>query len=253
MEIRVKNNLSLGIYVPGNYKVERLAFNPVSMIYSNKNCSVFVGYAQDEELMKRCRNGMVAVKIMRVLSTQQHVDAFYQEISLMNFFVGKPNIVQLVGFSAAPYQILTDYYALGSLEHVILKKKEIVACKQLMLRFCLQISGAIRLMHENGFAHADIKAMNVFIDRDGRGALQCYLGDFGLTRVLEDTHLVVKSYQLLNLKGLTIPYAAPEVLRSFRAREAGGWNFLKADIYSLGILLFEIINWKPIWKKEGRN
>ena len=179
----------------------------------------------------------------------------------MYYFRGKPNIAQLVGFCDSPYQVLTDYYSLGSLAQALLLDSRVIEpCKLIAIQFSLQISGALEQMHQNGFSHSDIKALNVFVDRDrdrdhGDG-LQCYLGDFGLAQILDDTHLVVKSYRVLNRKGLTAAYAAPEMLKRFRGSggenaSEGDWkagDFLRADIHSLGVLLYEIVCCLVAWK-----
>jgi serine/threonine protein kinase len=124
-----------------------------------------------------------------------------------------------------------------------------------LLSFGLQIGGAIALMHEKGFAHSDIKALNVFVDRDYWGKLQCYLGDFGLAQILDDSHLIVKAYRVFNIKGLTIPYAAPEVLQRFRSLDPAQINlswkagdFQQADVYSYAVLLYEIVNCVYAWE-----
>jgi serine/threonine protein kinase len=112
-------------------------------------------------------------------------------------------------------------------------------------------------MHANGFAHADIKALNVFVDRDANGDLQCYLGDFGLSQILDDSHLVVKAMRIFNIKGFTMGYAAPELLKRFKekydesnAAAHSKWtaeDFKRVDVFALGILLWEIVNCKNAW------
>jgi serine/threonine protein kinase len=172
----------------------------------------------------------------------------------MYFFLGKPNFVQLVGFCNAPYQILTDFYSLGNLKQCLIGNRLIVPSKQLIHSFALQISGALALMHSSGFAHADIKAMNVFVDRDARGKFKCYLGDFGLAQILDDSHLVVKVHKIFNAKGLTVAYAAPELMLRLRSRDPGyviaGWKpegFKRSDVYSLSILFYELLNCLAAW------
>jgi serine/threonine protein kinase len=128
--------------------------------------------------------------------------------------VGKPNFVQLIGFSDSPHRIITDYYSLGNLERALLRKRVVLSSKRISINFSLQISRALALR----FAHADIKAMNVLVDRGDYGEYQCFIGDFGLAQVLDDTHLVVKAYRVFNLKGLTAVYAAPEVLERLKLK-----------------------------------
>jgi hypothetical protein len=244
-----------GLYVPGHYllNANTAIYQPIKQIYFNKNCEVLSAQALDRDLRKRCRNGTIAVKMMQKINSY-FVESFYQEISILYFFVGKPNIVQLVGFCNSPYQIMTDFYSLGNLEESLLCRCFIMPTKKVILSFSKQIAGALALIHSNGFAHSDIKALNVFVDRDDSGDLQCYLGDFGVAQILDDSHLVVKAYRVLNLKGLTIPYAAPEVLRRFntkdQAQATAGWHagdFQRADAYAFGVLMYEILNCTTAW------
>jgi hypothetical protein len=258
MSRTIVNSKHRGLYVPGNYLLDthNMLYKPQRLIYANVGCDVHCALALDAELQKRCRNERIAVKILKKLNSFS-AEAFYQEVSIMYFFVGKPNFVQLVGFCNAPYQILTDYYAFGSLEQCLIKNRLITHSKHVIVSFAVQICRAIQLMHSSGFAHADIKAMNIFVDIDNNtGDFHCYLGDFGLSQVLDDAHLQVKAYRVLNTKGLTVPYAAPEILLCFRAKNtvAGGLDgghsldFKRSDVYSLGILMFEIANGSLAWK-----
>ena len=77
-----------------------------------------------------------------------------QEVSIMYYFVGEPNFVQLVGFCNLPYQVLTDYYSLGNLTEALLNKDKatIQPTRRIIMGFLQQISGALALMHRSGFA-----------------------------------------------------------------------------------------------------
>jgi serine/threonine protein kinase len=58
------------------------------------------------------------------------------------------------------------------------------------------------------------------------------------------------------MKGLTVPYASPELIRRFRknigeGEAVHGWSagdFYRADVYALGILLFEIFQGIYAWE-----
>jgi serine/threonine protein kinase len=64
----------------------------------------------------------------------------------------------------------------------------------------------------------------------------------------------VKAYRVLNAKGLTVAYAAPEILQRFRpsyqTKKTSDWmasDFKTADVYALGVLLYEILNCTAAW------
>jgi serine/threonine protein kinase len=129
---------------------------------------------------------------------------------------------------------------------------KITSSKKLIQSFAMQISGALNEMHAADFSHSDLKPQNVFVDKnDKNGEYQCYLGDFGLAKILDEGRLTVKAYQVHNVKGLTIAYAAPEFIERYRrgkvTRLLEKEDYLRADVYSLGIMLFELAVCSVVW------
>jgi len=91
-----------------------------------------------------------------------------------------------------------------------------------------RLARAIHHAHERGILHRDLKPANVLLALDG----QPKLADFGLARFLEKDSDITRTIAILG----TPAYMAPE-LASGRAREAT----LHADVYSLGVILFECL------------
>jgi DNA-binding beta-propeller fold protein YncE/ABC-type branched-subunit amino acid transport system substrate-binding protein len=98
------------------------------------------------------------------------------------------------------------------------------------VRLVAQIADALDAAHERGLVHRDVKPSNVLID--GRGHV--YLADFGLSRRLAEQAPVAEPGQSLG----TVDYVAPEQIRG---EELDG----RADLYSLGCLLFECLAGRP--------
>lgn len=88
-----------------------------------------------------------------------------------------------------------------------------------------QLLDAIHYAHQNGVVHRDLKPENVMITSDGRVKIM----DFGLA-VLDDKHSQTKDNQIMG----TLAYFAPE-----QAKGGKGVD-LRADIYALGVILFEL-------------
>eukprot|EP00928_Gymnodinium_smaydae_P070891 TRINITY_DN54633_c0_g1_i1.p1 TRINITY_DN54633_c0_g1~~TRINITY_DN54633_c0_g1_i1.p1 ORF type:complete len:454 (+),score=98.61 TRINITY_DN54633_c0_g1_i1:76-1362(+) len=86
-----------------------------------------------------------------------------------------------------------------------------------------QVADAVRYVHAQKMVHRDIKSRNIFLCRTGRALL----GDFGLVRLLEST------CELAHTRVGTPYYLSPEIIRK------QPYNY-KTDIWSLGVLLYEM-------------
>lgn len=106
-----------------------------------------------------------------------------------------------------------------------------VAC-----RFAIQLAEALEHAHTQGVMHRDVKPSNVLIELDGT----CRLSDFGLAREMGTASLT----QTGELVG-TPYYSAPEQIAGKRM----GLD-LRADIFSLGVTLYELICLKAPFQGE---
>ncbi len=106
-----------------------------------------------------------------------------------------------------------------------------------------QIAGALDAAHARGLVHGDVKPSNVLIapGEGPRGSDHVYLADFGLTRRLSESEARTPGIdQLLG----TIAYVAPEQIRGERVDG-------RADVYSLGCLLYECLAGAPPFPHES--
>lgn len=98
-----------------------------------------------------------------------------------------------------------------------------------------QIAGALDAAHRRGLVHRDVKPGNILLDEQGNA----YLSDFGLIKRSHVDTGLTKTGQFMG----SIEYCAPEQIRG---DEVDG----RADIYSLGCVLFEAIAGRPPFERD---
>lgn len=105
------------------------------------------------------------------------------------------------------------------------------------LRLFEQVCDAVAYAHRHLVVHRDLKPANILVDADGRVRLL----DFGIAKLLgEDAPALTQTASLL----LTPAYSAPEQI-------SGGPITTAADVYALGLLLFELLAGCRPWPQTG--
>ncbi|CAM9947140.1 unnamed protein product [Ectocarpus sp. 12 AP-2014] len=113
--------------------------------------------------------------------------------------------------------IIMDYAEGGDLGDYLMKQNGRLRDEELICDWFVQMTSALRYIHEKNVLHRDLKPMNVFLT--GSGTIK--LGDFGIAKVLECTADMART------RIGTLVYMAPEVM----GVEPYGH---KADMWSLG-------------------
>ncbi|CAN0324950.1 unnamed protein product, partial [Ectocarpus fasciculatus] len=119
--------------------------------------------------------------------------------------------------------IVMDYADGGDLGDYLKKRNGRLLDEELIFDWFVQMTSALRYIHEKNILHRDLKPMNVFLT--GSGTIK--LGDFGIAKVLECTADMANS-----ICGTPF-YMAPEVLDYHPYGH-------KADMWSLGCILYEM-------------
>jgi predicted ATPase/class 3 adenylate cyclase/tRNA A-37 threonylcarbamoyl transferase component Bud32 len=107
-----------------------------------------------------------------------------------------------------------------------------------LLYILYQLAGALDYAHRQEVVHRDLKPSNVMIDREGNA----FLTDFGIARATGGDHEMTGTGILVGTPG----YMAPE-----QARGDGSVD-KAADIYSLGVMAFELLTGSPPYTHESR-
>jgi eukaryotic-like serine/threonine-protein kinase len=177
--------------------------------------------ARDAELERP-----VAIKILAPHLTSE--PGFYERFvreARMAARLSHPNIVQV--FDAGeeddrPF-IVMEYVPGRTLEEETRAQGKLEAAR--VVDLALQICGGLELAHTNGLVHRDVKPQNLLLRDDG----VVKIADFGIARAAEATNLT----QIGSVLG-TAAYLSPE-------QAAGEPVTAAADIYSLGVVLYELL------------
>ena len=178
----------------------------------------------------------VAVKILRgdLADDEKFVRRFQREANAASS-LKHPNIVEMydVGEDDGKYFIVMEFINGKTLKSLI-KKRGALTLEEVM-DIMLQLTSAVACAHDSYIIHRDIKPQNVMILEDGRVKIT----DFGIAMALNSNELT----QTNSVMG-SVHYLPPE-------QANGSGSTIKSDIYSLGILMFELLTGKLPFKGEN--
>ena len=178
----------------------------------------------------------VAVKILRgdLAEDEKFVRRFQREANSASS-LKHPNIVEVydVGEDNGKYFIVMEYINGKTLKSLI-KKRGVLTVEE-VVDIMLQLTSAVSCAHDSYIIHRDIKPQNVMILEDGRVKIT----DFGIAMALNNNELT----QTNSVMG-SVHYLPPE-------QANGSGSTIKSDIYSLGILMFELLTGKLPFKGEN--
>jgi Protein tyrosine and serine/threonine kinase len=173
------------------------------------------------------RGETVAIKKIHAhaLNNRGSIDEFRAEVSVL-CTLRHPNILSFLGacVKAPNLMIVTEFMARGTLFD-ILHQSQMSVTWAMRRKMALDTCRGMRYLHESKLLHRDLKSSNLMLDND----FNCKVGDFGLTRISKGA----VAAQMTGQCG-TFQYMAVEVLASKPYSE-------KADVFSFGILLWELV------------
>ena len=182
-----------------------------------------VWLAEDQELGRK-----VAIKMLhdRYANDTQFVERFRREATHAAG-LSHPNVVSIFdrGEAGGSYFIVMEYVEGRTLKELIVTRGPCPV--PVAISYVRQVLAALRYAHRNGIVHRDIKPHNVLVDHEGR----VKVADFGIARA--GSSQMTEAGSIIG----TAQYLSPEQARGAPVDES-------SDLYSTGILLFELLTGK---------
>ena len=185
----------------------------------------------------RCHrlNRLVAIKILKDEYSQddEFRRRFHQESQAVAM-LSHPNIVSVYDVSTSRD---ADYIVMELIDGITLKqymeKKGVLNWKE-TLHFSTQIAKALEHAHSRGIVHRDIKPHNVMVLKNG----SVKVADFGIAQVMSKSNTLTK--EALG----SVHYISPEQAK-------GGRVDNRSDLYSLGVVMYEMMTGRPPYDGES--
>ena len=185
----------------------------------------------------RCHrlNRLVAIKILKddYCQDEEFRRRFHAEGQAVAM-VSHPNIVSVYDVSTSQE---ADYIVMELIDGISLKqymeKKGVLNWKE-TLHFAIQIGKALEHAHGRGIVHRDIKPHNIMVLKNG----SVKVADFGIARVMSESHTLTR--EALG----SVHYISPEQAKGGRVDD-------RSDLYSLGVVMYEMITGRPPYDGES--
>lgn len=180
-----------------------------------------------EDLVQKRR---VTLKMLRfdLQDDPRAVERFHKEANSLTK-LDNPHIVQIYDFGndhGVPYLIME--YVKGTDLKTYLKEHYPLSCEK-VVNIMEQILSAVESAHRIGIIHRDLKPQNILIDNYGKVKVT----DFGISIAAMESATITKTNTMIG----SVHYISPEQAR-------GSIITKQSDIYSLGIILFELLTGK---------
>jgi serine/threonine protein kinase len=177
-----------------------------------RQVAIKVLYGRDESFIRRFEREALAVGAL----SHDHILPLYD-----------------FGEQSPWYYLVMPYVEGGTLRDYLQKRKRLTL--EEAASFLDQIASALQYAHDHGVLHRDVKPSNILLRPDG----YAYLADFGLAKAIMGAESLTSDGTIVG----TPEYMAPE--------QSNGVNDYRSDIYSLGVVLFQMLTGRVPFTAES--
>ena len=167
-----------------------------------RQVAVKVLYGRDEPFVRRFEREALAVGAL----SHNHILPLYD-----------------FGEQSPWYYLVMPYVDGCTLRDYLFRRKQLTL--EEAASFLSQIASALQFAHDHGVVHRDVKPSNILLRPDG----YAYLVDFGLAKAMQGAEVLTSAGAMVG----TPEYMAPE--------QSNGFSDYRSDIYSLGIILYQML------------
>ncbi|KAJ5079195.1 serine/threonine-protein kinase [Anaeramoeba ignava] len=222
MQNEIKNQFPSGNNFKAKRKIGKGSYGTVYLgktLKTKEICAIKkIDLSQTENQEKTRRNVLLEIQIMKKVKHENCVKLFFIEPENYQ----KSDLIYVV----------MEYCNMNDLNHYIQSKNKRISIEE-MKEIFRQIFQGLKYLYEQGIVHRDLKPENILLQKnDSKFGYTIKLADFGFARKIPKDDLG-KSLNMQSLVGSPI-YAAPEIL-------FGESYTSKADLWSLGVILYEIV------------